>query len=244
MAEKLWILESPEKRSARWDKGNLWRRSDYFESASDDSGGKYLSFGGPANRISELRVILQSKNIPDFTWTLTDCLVRNQVLNMMRDEGITGFEARPALVRWDPSSEVEEGDSYLPELSIDEGTPMYWELLVTGWGGIAAEESGIARIEDTNIWEGFPDWSRIVDWSVWDGSDLFIVWPFAFTMLVTEKVVRFIKKHEVAGVRLMTPDEYTRQYVLRKPGRITPMRLRDHFPDDRARQIGVPLGIY
>ena len=244
MAEKFWILESPQARSARWDKGNLWRKSDYFDYLHDDAGsGKYISYGGPANRISELRVVLQSSNITDFCWTLTDCLVRNQILEMVHEMPFTGYEARRAIVRWDPSvmdSDVEQRCSN----PADDYKPLYWELLVTGWGGLASEESGVTRIANTNTWEGFPDWSRIVDWNTWDGSDFFIVWPFAFTLLVTDKVAEFIKSHKLSGVRLTTPDEYTRRHVLSKPGQVTPMRLRDHFPDDRARQIGEALNIY
>ncbi|MEN6357289.1 MAG: hypothetical protein ABFD83_09420 [Armatimonadota bacterium] len=243
MAETFWILESPEKRTARWDKGNIWRRSDY---PNNTLGGEYISFGGPANRVSELRVILQTSSIPDIIWTLTDCLVRNQILNEMREQGFTGFETRRAIVRWDPSATISnvDGGHKLPELSSDDDTPMFWEMLITGWGGMAKEESGIKRLAETNVWEGFPDWSRAVDWSLWDGSDFFIVWPFAFTLLVTGRVAEFITTHNLTGVHLTTPDEYTRKYVLHKPGRIIPMRLRDHFPDERAKIIGGPLGIY
>ncbi|MCE5323083.1 hypothetical protein LLG46_07185 [bacterium] len=243
MAEKFWILESPEKRTARWDKGNIWRKSDYL---NHTHGGKYISFGGPANRISELRVILQCPGIPDFIWTLTDCLARNQTLEMMTKERFTGFEARRAIVRWDTSAADSDydGDRELPELSSDDDSPMFWEILVTGWGGMAKEESGVTRVANTNFWEGFPDWSRVVDWDIWDGCDFFIAWPFAFTLLVTDRVAEFIRKNNLTGVQLTSPDEYTRNYVMNKPGRITPMRLRDHFPDERARIIGEPLGIY
>ncbi|MHB9037732.1 MAG: hypothetical protein ACYC64_13820 [Armatimonadota bacterium] len=248
MTDKFWVLEAPRRRAARWDKGNLWRKSDYLDCPKSTGRESFLTFGGPANRIGELRAILQSRDTSDFVWTIPDCLIQNHVLEVMRDEGLTGFEVRRARVRWDatllspePTCEDDREPNGSPETS---GIPMFWELMVTGWGGLAAEGSGVWRVADSNIWEGFPEWSRILNWDQWDGSDFFIIWPFGFTRLVSDRAAKIIKKHNLTGVRLLTPEDYTRLHMRWKPGRITPMRLRDHFPDERARMIGEPLGIY
>lgn len=233
MSEKFWILDQRGNRSAGWDKGNLWRESDYSDYSGDYGEGSYVGFGGPAKRLAELRVVLKTKSVPDVIWTVCDCLVQDRVLQMLREQGFMGFEARRARVR-------READT----THSDTGLPTYWELLVTGWGGMARPESGIAHVPGTDRWEGHPDWSRIVDWDSWDGSDFFIVWPFAFTRLVSDRAAQFVREHKLTGVALTAPETCTRQYAHSKVHRVTPMRLRDHFPEERAREIGEPLGIY
>lgn len=249
MSEKFWILESPKKRTARWDRGNVWRKSDYNGFIRSTGGGKFLTYGGPANRISELKVVLQYGSIPDFIWTITDCLVRSDILDMMKKEGFSGFEAKQARVRWDPFITApgfhdDEDDWGLAELISDDESPMFYELLTTGWGGLAADGCGISRVESTNTWEGYADWTKILDYNSWDGSDFFIIWPFGFTRVVTNRVAEFIRKSELSGVKLTSMEEYMNHHKLCKPGRIIPMRLRDHFPDKLAKAIGEPLGIY
>ncbi|MCE5315146.1 MAG: hypothetical protein ABFD49_03630 [Armatimonadota bacterium] len=240
--EKFWILESPRKRTAMWDKGNLWRKSDYLDCPKSTGRESFLTFGGPANRIGELRVVLHGRTASDFVWTIPDCLVHDRALELLLREGLTGFETRRARVRWESnrgSVDADAENDWLSSKSLD-----YHELLVTGWGGLAAERSGVRRISNTNIWEGFPDWTRILASDQWDGSDFFIIWPFGFTRLVSDRAATLIRKANLSGVRLVTPEDYTRIHMSQKPGRITPMRLRDHFPDERARAIGEPLGIY
>lgn len=236
MSEKFWILHSSQKRLARWDEDNIWEKTDYRDRLTGHHKRKFTWFGGPASRLGELRVLLRSKRIPDFVWTIPDCLIQDRTLDMLRNQGFTGFEARPTRVRWDKN--------WLSDTTGDEGIPRLWELLVMGWGGMARPESGVLPIPDTDRWEGRPDWSRIIDWNSWDGSDFFLVWPFGFTRLVSDRVAAFIVKHKVTGARLFTPEEYTRFYMSMKPQRISPMRLRDFFPEKQAREIGEPLGIY
>ncbi|MCE5200251.1 MAG: hypothetical protein ABFD54_07270 [Armatimonadota bacterium] len=228
MSEKFWILELSGTRTARWDTGNKWRKHDYEDCLANSDKETYISFGGPANRVSNLRVVLKTKDIGDFVWTIPDCLIQSHVLEMFRNEGFTGFEARQALTRIE-SSTLE---------------PDLWELMVTGWGGMATAKSGVVRIPETNIWEGYPDWSCIVDPNSWDGSDFFIVWPFAFTRLVSDRVAKFIREKKLTGVKLVTPDAYTRWYMWSNLRQIRTMRLRDHYPEERAREVGEPLGIY
>lgn len=246
MSERYWILDSPKKRIARWDTGNIWRKSDHGHDLMYPSKGAYSRFGGPASRMTELRVVVDTKDVPDFVWTVPDCMIRGRVLAMFRDQGFKGFEVRPVQVRVDRGPQgVDSPGRDEEELEADTETVQdLWELLVTGWGGIALADSGVIRVPNTNIWEGLPDWSRIVDWDAWDASDLFIVWPFGFTRLVSDRVAKFIRKQKLTGVRLVAPEAYTRAYRRWNIHRTMPLRLRDHFPEERAREIGEPLGIY
>jgi hypothetical protein len=235
MPEKFWILDSNKIRSAIWDQGNKWRTAD-----SDANFDTLVSFGGPANRLSDLRAVLTANKVPDIAWTIPDCLIQQRVLEMFREEGFTGFKTHPAVVRWEPKKLGTASDdaSEISEL------PPYFELVVTGWGGVAREESGVSLIPGTNIWGGYPDWSQIVDCNSWDGSDFFIVWPFAFTRIVTDRVAKFIRKQKLTGAKLISLKDYTRMYRQMKLNQTMPMRLRNHFPEEKAKQIGEALGIY
>jgi len=241
MSEKFWVLESPRVRLAKWDTGNVWKKRDSPISELDSGRDEYTGFGGPSNRLLDLRVVLKSREVQDFVWTIPDCLIRSRVLDMFHEQNFTGFQVRHVRARLDTS--LKSGDS------ADEAVPGahvqgLWELVVTGWGGVATPESGVTRIPNTNIWQGCPDWSKIVDIDAWDGSDFFIVWPFGFVRLVSDRVATFIKEQKLAGVKLVSPEACTRWYKQSKLNQATPMRLRDHLPDERAREIGEPLGIY
>src|ERR1035438_1228949 len=83
-------------------------------------------------RLSNLDVIIPCDSVPDviFTW-MSECLVHDRVLQVFQDERFTGFSTRPAKARLKGSGAT---------LSVR-------ELLVTGWGGVAPEASGIREVE-------------------------------------------------------------------------------------------------
>jgi hypothetical protein len=152
---------------------------------------------------------------------------------MFRAQGFTGFETKPVRARY--RSGV--------------GTPpVLWELAITGWGGIAAPESGIeldaekSRM-DPNDWgylkyTGLSHPEHLVDEDRWDGSDFFMVWPLPKYIFVSERVAEFIREKELTGARLVPLTE------MRKSEGFTPGRLSHYMPDARAKELGEPLGIY
>ncbi len=86
--------------------------------------------------------------------------------------------------------------------------PSFYELLVTGWGGVAPPESGMSPVPGSDNWSGRGDWQHMVNESQWDGSDFFIVWPFPLFKFVTDRVAKFIRKNKLSGVKLVDPARF------------------------------------
>src|SRR5882762_8374693 len=83
-------------------------------------------------RTSDLDVIVPCDLPPNviFTWA-SECLVRDDILRIFREEGLTGFTTRPA------RAIVKKA-----------GVPVaVSELMVNGWGGMDPEASGIRGVE-------------------------------------------------------------------------------------------------
>lgn len=199
-----------------------------------------------------LSVLLTSKKIDDIVWTwYHDLLVQDRVLRQFREEGFTGFEARPVEVGTKVRAKEPDPCATNPGLKArDAGRleiPTFWEIVRTGWGGLAPPESGIHLTErcpgcNRQKYSGWTDVSRLVDDTQWDGSDFFIVWPLPVHCFVSDRVAQFIKKQKLTGVRA-TPVEKMKWPKFLEPG-FTPGRLREWMDDERARRIGEPLGIY
>ena len=96
------------------------------------------------NRLSDLDVIVPCDSPPDvvFTWG-SWCLVQERTLRIFQDEGLTGFSSRPARAR------SQDGRAF----------PVS-ELVITGWGGIAPEASGIRELERCPAC-GHEHWARV-----------------------------------------------------------------------------------
>ena len=78
----------------------------------------------------------------------------------------------------------------------------------------------------------------LIDESRWDGSDFFMVWPMPTHVFVTERVVEAIQQNRLSGVRLVRVSD------LKPTDGYTPGRLSYWMPEQRARELGEPLGIY
>jgi hypothetical protein len=88
------------------------------------------------------------------------------------------------------------------------------------------------------VYSGFTRAIDLVDEAQWDGSDVFMVWPFPGLLVVTERVERLIQAQELTGARLQRLDEVrgTQQTV-------SPGRLSYWMPEERARSLGGSAGI-
>jgi hypothetical protein len=183
-------------------------------------------------RVSELAVVLPSLSPKDFVWTwMSECLIQDHVLDLFRAEGVTGFEARRARARFRDEPAIRP--------------PGLWELVVTGWGGVAPEESGVRLDEKESCgacglltYSNFINPSRLLDRSQWDGSDIFLVWPLPKLIFVTQRVARLIQSHELRGAILQRPEELQPSVKTVSPG-----RLSYRMPEARARELGEHLGI-
>lgn len=182
-------------------------------------------------RLGPLRVVLPSDIRDDVIWTwYSECLVQESVLKLLAREGITGYSTREVRV------ERKSGAGGLPPLS---------ELVVTGWGGVARPSSGI-RLDPTRscpscnllVYTGLTNPAELFDPKQWDGSDVFMIWPLPRFILVSARLARLLRAEEVTGTRL-TPLEH----LPPTSSTLSPGRLSYWMPEERARELGEPLGI-
>ena len=220
-----WNLESPSstREQANWDDGMDWERIVCPVNPGHQRAGK---------RITDLHIVVPSHGISDFIRTpvLSYCVIRDQVMRLFRKEGITGFVVKPVKVQCSRT---------------DEAPPILWELVVTGWAGMAKPASGVRLDESASCrecghlrYKGLCNPKELIDGSQWDGSDFFMVWPLPKYIFVTNRVVTIIRDHRLTGFHPAPVSE------LRKTDGFTPGRLHYYMPEDRARQLGEPLGIY
>jgi hypothetical protein len=183
-------------------------------------------------RLTDLSIALRGKNdVQDFVWTwLSECLFQDRVLGLFRVELLTGFEVesvKARFKRWRP-----------------EEPPTLWELVVTGWAGVAPPESGIKLVTHCDAcrhrtYSDFTNPEALIDESQWDGSDFFMVWPLPGFVFVSERAAQLIRRYELTGCVL----EAVAQLKYDNTG-LTPGRLSYWMPDTRAHELGDPLGIY
>jgi hypothetical protein len=144
-------------------------------------------------RLTDLSVVLPRGTVKDFVWTwYSECLIQDGILQLFRRESFSGFEAKPVKARFKKNGDVP---------------PTLWELVVTGWGGLARTESGIKRTYYCEVckqvnYSGLTDAQKLIDESQWDGSDFFMVWPMPLFIFVTERVADCLRDHRLSGAVL------------------------------------------
>lgn len=181
-------------------------------------------------RLTNLSVTLPGRTVHDFVWTWqSECLVQEHVLDLLRKRGFTGFDVRPVRARFKRASEGEP--------------PRLWELIVTGWAGMASPTSGIRLLErcpgcGDSVYSGVNNLGAVIDASKWDGSDFFMVWPLPKFIFVTDRVAQVVRQSRLAGAVLKQPRD-----VNLSGGTVGGGRLSYWMPEDRARELGRPLGI-
>jgi hypothetical protein len=222
VSDQFWYLDQTE-RVAGWD--------DRFKLEFEP-----VERGFSNKRRGGLHVTVPRERTTDFVWTeMSECLVQERTLDLLREHRLTGFITKPATARFENS---------------DETPPALWEFIVIGWGGMARPESGIRYNEEMSTPEyGFlkytelVDSEKLMDVSQWDGSDFFIVWPLPRFIMVTDRAVSVIRRHRLTGVRVRPLSKLTEEISGSGLG-FSPGRLSDFMPDERARELGEPLGIY
>jgi hypothetical protein len=162
------------------------------------------------------------------------CLISNRVKELFLSAKLTGYDLRPGDVRL-----------MFPH---DPNDAVYWQLILTGWGGIASPRSGIHRIDDPEgagrlTYTPCLNPAAIIDASQWDGSDFFFVWPLPNFWWVTPRVADLLHEHKLKRFRLVPPSELKFGIQVGEVG-FSPGRLRHYFTEERAKVIGEPLGIY
>lgn len=180
-------------------------------------------------RLTDLSIALRDADAEDFVWTWhSECLVQDHALDLFRTNGFTGFGVKPAKVKFQRARDHEPA--------------RLWELIITGWAGMASAESGIELTDQCHAcgdlnYSPCSNADRLIDASQWDGSDFFMVWPLPKFIFVTDRVARVISENRLRGAVLRQPRE------LDLTGGFSPGRLSYWMPQERARELGGTLGI-
>jgi hypothetical protein len=183
-------------------------------------------------RLTNLSVLLPRGIVQDFTWTWQgECLMKDRVVDLFQQEGFTGFSIKTVKARF------KNGANEPPTL---------WELVRTGWGGLAKSESGITRTrychECKSVrYSGVKDARQLIDELQWDGTDFFIVWPMPRFIFVSDRVASFVQKHRFTGVILKSAEELKQDPAIIDG--YSPGRLSDWMSECRARELGEAAGI-
>jgi len=213
------------RKLAEWDHDKMESALEVIKCPKDPGhqrGGK---------RLTNLSVVLPNGEVQDFIWTWqSECIMQARTLEILRSNGLTGFEVKPVVARF--------------RKSIRRPPPL-WELVVTEWAGCAKPESGIHLNDQASChtcahlkYTGLSNPRELIDKKVWDGSDFFMVWPLPRYVFVSERVVKTLQDHHLTGVQIVSASD------LKMTDGFTPGRLRYYMPDARARELGEPLGIY
>jgi hypothetical protein len=219
-----WCLTYPlsSKKRADWARGQV-----NFEGVECSADEGHTRAG---RRINELSIVLPGTSIEDVVWTwYTECLVQDHVLQMFKEKGFTGFEVR----------QVEASF----KRSAISAPPALWELVVTGWAGMASAQSGIKLVESCDacglkVYSGSSNPNRLIDEDQWDGSDFFMVWPLPKFIFVSNHVAQTFGEAKWKGARIVALEN------LDLTEGFGPGRLSYYMPQRRAKALGEPLGIY
>ena len=117
-------------------------------------------------RVGDLHVLLPNRPPKDFVWTwYHELLVQDHVAVLLREARLTGYELRPATAQFKTRRSV--------------AALRFWELVVTGWGGMAPRESGVHLLEKC-VRRGYSNYTKATGSSLinvleWDGSVFFRV---------------------------------------------------------------------
>jgi len=153
-----------------------------------------------------------------------------RALHLFQEEQLTGFSTRSAKGRIAKT-----------------GLPVaLTELLVTGWGGMAPEASGIREVYRCQAcghlrYSGLEEPRCLLDVNNWDGSDFFMIWPLSRFRFVTGRVAEVCRKHSITGIALARNFPLPSDRVI---SGYSPDRLSYYFPTDRAHALGDPLDIF
>jgi hypothetical protein len=182
-------------------------------------------------RLTDLNVVLPDGAVEDFVWTWQgECIVQDHTLELLKSSSFSGFSVKPVQARFMKSAE---------------SPPQLWELVVTGWAGMAKAESGIHLDNLTCCpvcgllgYTGLTHADQLIDEGKWDGKDLFMVWPMPRYYFVTERVTRIIRENRLTGVDVVPVSE------IKPTDGFGPGRLSYFMPQELAKAFGEPLGIY
>ena len=221
MTSKFWLLEAPENQP----RAEI-RDAEYEQITCPTHEGHRRA----GKRLGDLSVIVHPLGARDFTWIWGGrALISRRVLNLFDKYGVTGFEAKPVRVFY--------------REAIKPPAPEMFQLLVTGWGGLAAPAAGVSLIEWCPACRykryAIAEPSRLIDPAAWDGSDLFIVWPLPGLIFASDRLADILRQERVSGLKLIPAP----MIWVKKGGTASPGSLMRRMPERRARELDQRFGV-
>ena len=185
---------------------------------------------GRARRTGNLQVIADPRALKDFVWTwMTDLLISPKALRMLEKHHVTGFDVRPVIAQYPKPIKARP-----PEL---------YEVIVTGWAGLPSREAKLvvtrscSACGDTHYSIGNP--SKLLNPAAWDGSDLFMVWPFPRHPFASDRLASIIRQEKLSGLKLIPPAA-----IEMEPGaKIHAGSLFEWLPEERAEELSRQLKV-
>jgi hypothetical protein len=187
----------------------------------------------PGKRLTDLSISLPSGEMKDFVWTwYSECIIQDKMLKLLQENGFSGFSVKPVKPAF-----KEKNIKILPKL---------WEIIVTGWAGLAAPESGIRLLEECKAcgalcYSAYTDPQLLINKDQWDGSDVFMVWPLPRFIFISRRLAQFLKKMRASGIVIKKLQDIpiSEMYPYLAPG-----RLSYYMSESRAKDLGESLGIF
>jgi hypothetical protein len=222
MTTKFWRLEIPHDQPyAQWVDGS------YERSTCPEAPGTLW-----AKRNNDGSTVqVEPRGLKGFTWTSnSEPLISRKVLQLFVEQRVTGFEAKPIKV-------------LLPEDIELPPPPDVYQLVVTGWGGLAASAAGVSLMHSCSTCGlrqySIAEPSQLIDAAAWDGSDLFFVWPLPKYLFASDRLADLLRREKVSGLKFVpAPD-----IPFEKGATASPGSLGDHMPADRARHLDQRFGV-
>ena len=185
---------------------------------------------GRAIRTGNLHVTADPRAVKDFSWTwMTELLISSKVLTIFEKHKVTGFDVRPVVAEY-----PERMKTPFPEL---------YELVITGWAGMPSREAKLIVTDRCpacrRTFYSIGEPSKLLDPGAWDGSDLFMVWPFPRHPFASDRLAGIIRQEKLAGVKLIPPETI----IMDRGARIYAGSLFEWLPRERAEELSQKLDI-
>jgi len=182
-------------------------------------------------RKSTLSVTLPNTKVDDFVWTwYSELLIQEHVIHFFETHALTGYTVSSAKCKFKGKKAINT-------------QPPLFEFKVIGWGGVAPIESGIKLISScdrckSTSYSQPTNPSRIFDYSQWDGSDFFMIWPLPKYIFISERAAILLRFSLFKGFELVPLSKLEFGDSGFSPG-----RLSHWMHPERAKLLGASLGI-
>jgi hypothetical protein len=216
MTTQFWRLDMPDGQPyAQWVDRSYERIT-----CPEDPGSLRLG-----RAVGGLTVRVDPRGLKGFTWTSDFVpLISRKMLQLFAEQRVTGFEAKPIKVLFPEDVELPP-------------PPDLYQLVVTGWGGLAAPAAGVTLMHSCSTCAfrqySIAEPSQLIDAAAWDGSDLFLVWPLPNFLFASDRLANILQREKISGLEFIPAPNIN----VEKGATASPGFLSECMPADRAREL-------